>query len=631
MAERLVLCGGLTTRRADRSWVIELDTQAKKGAPAKVNLQIWDISSRMVQDVPDVLTDLVEIASYVYCADQFTKRGTDLMRDMGADWRRHFTFRIPVRRPDLWTSAPVLAALTETLGFLSEDDYTFDFVRHPALPSLQPYLDFGERSYSCGFRPDEIILFSGGLDSFAGAVEELVGNGKNVALVSHQSSTMVASKQAALVDALRQRTRPGQLFHVPVVVNKNARQGCEYTQRSRSFLFAALGIVVAALFRRKTIRFFENGIVSLNFPTAAHVLGARATRTTHPRVLEGFSRLFSTILEDDIKAENPFFWKTKSEVAQLIAGRGCADLIAETFSCTRVRQATRNGKHCGVCSQCIDRRFAILGAGLGQHEPEGTYEIDLLRDERKPGPDLTMAETYVLAAGKVAKMTEMGFLATYGQAYRVLGNLPGSREENAKRIYELCKRHAETVCKVVDLGIADHASLLRAQHLPSTCLLSLVVSPIAKQPGYLDQAEVEPKPSEQAQADPTRYGKRPIVFAIDDEQRCVRFFGGVCVNGANYDLFRALGGQFHAENGPEKEGHEFVRWERLTDALGISEHTLRQRILRSRRSLSRQFREKLGWTLDQNEIIENDRWQGYRLNPRLLLVAPSQLGSHYDD
>ena len=129
-------------------------------------------------------------------------------------------------------------------------------------------------------------------------------------------------------------------------------------------------------------------------------------------------------------------------------------------------------------------------------------------------------------------------------------------------------------------------------------------------------------------ADPTRYGKRPIVFAIDDEQRCVRFFGGVCVNGASYDLFRALGDQFrfHAEN----EGHGFVRWERLTDTLRIIEHTLRQRILRSRRALSRQFREKLGWTLDQNEIIENDRWQGYRLNPRLLLVAPSQLGS-FDD
>jgi hypothetical protein len=244
-----------------------------------------------------------------------------------------------------------------------------------------------------------------------------------------------------------------------------------------------------------------------------------------------------------------------------------------------------------------------------------------------------MAKTYVLAAGKVAKMTEIGFLSTYGQAYRVLNHLPGSREESAKRIYELCKRHGDTVCKVVDGGISDHAPLLRAQQLPSTCLLSLVVSPIAKQPGYLDPAENEPKSTDQAMADPTRYVRRPIVFAIDDEQRCVRFFGGVRANGANYVLFKALGDRFrfHVENGSEKDGHEFVKWQRLTDDLGISQHTLRQRVRRCRRSLSSQFNEKLGWTLDRNEVIENDHWQGYRLNPHLLLVASSQLESEHDD
>jgi hypothetical protein len=38
-----------------------------------------------------------------------------------------------------------------------------------------------------------VILFSGGLDSLAGAVDELTTS--KVALVSHQSSTTVASKQ----------------------------------------------------------------------------------------------------------------------------------------------------------------------------------------------------------------------------------------------------------------------------------------------------------------------------------------------------------------------------------------------------------------------------------------------------
>jgi hypothetical protein len=632
MAERLVLCGGLKTKRADRSRVIELDTQAKKGTAAKVNLQIWDISSRMVQDVPDVLADLLEIASYVYCADQFTKRGNDLMRNMGADWRRSFLFRIPVRRPDLWTSAPVLEALTDTLGFLSEDDYTFDFVRHPDPPPLQPYLDFGEPSYSSGFRPDEVVLFSGGLDSFAGAVEELIGNGKNVALVSHRSSTMVASKQAALIEALRRRTRGGQLFHVPVVVNKNARQGCEFTQRSRSFLFASLGIVVAALFRRKVVRFFENGIVSLNFPTADHVLGARATRTTHPRVLQGFSRLFSTLLDDDIKVDNPFFWKTKSEVTSVIAERGHTDLIRETFSCTRVRQATRNGKHCGVCSQCIDRRFGILGAGLGEHEPADAYEVDLFRDERKPGPDLTMAETYVLAAGKVAKMTEIGFLSTYGQAYRVLNHLPGSREENAKRIYELCKRHADTVCKVVDAGISNHAPLLRAQQLPSTCLLSLVVSPIAKQPAYADPLERQPKASEQAEIEVSEISRQPLVFAIDEEHRCVRFWDGIAANGADYEFLKVLADQFRhdLENGSDCNDVTYLKKERLMRELDLEEHSFRQRVRRCRVSLEKQFREKLGQPLGESDIIENRRWRGYRLNPSLLLVDPRRLRSGED-
>jgi hypothetical protein len=28
-----------------------------------------------VDNIPDVLTDMLEITAYVYCADQFTKRG----------------------------------------------------------------------------------------------------------------------------------------------------------------------------------------------------------------------------------------------------------------------------------------------------------------------------------------------------------------------------------------------------------------------------------------------------------------------------------------------------------------------------------------------------------------------------
>jgi hypothetical protein len=40
------------------------------GNNPNVDLEITDISRRLSSNVPDILTDLVEIASYVYCADQ---------------------------------------------------------------------------------------------------------------------------------------------------------------------------------------------------------------------------------------------------------------------------------------------------------------------------------------------------------------------------------------------------------------------------------------------------------------------------------------------------------------------------------------------------------------------------------
>ena len=546
---------------------------------------------------------------------------------MGTDWRRNFVFRIPVRCSEVWSSPAVISALTDILSFLSEDEYRFEFVTHQNAPSLHPYLDLGEPSSEHGFRPDEVVLFSGGLDSFAGSVELLLREGKNVALVSHQSSTMVASRQTMLVDALRQRTRPRQLFHVPVVINKNHERGCEFTQRTRSFLFAALGAVVAALFGRNRILFFENGIVSLNFPTAEHVLGARATRTTHPRVIEGFSRLFSTLLCDTIAVENPFFWKTKSEVVQVIADLGCADLIDETFSCTRVRKATQIGKHCGVCSQCIDRRFGILGAGLEGHEAADRYDTDLFTGARNPGPDLTMAETYVLTANRMAAMSETAFLASYGQTFRVLRHLPGSPDENAKRIYELHKRHAQSVGCAVDTAITVHASALRTQGLPPTCLLSMVVAQSAGEQEYKDPTELELKPSEQAAADHTRYLQRPIVFAIDEERQAARFHGGVVVTGANYRLLKALADQFRSdlEKGVAKQNYAYLNKERLTKVLNITEHSLRQRVSRCRKDITGGFLEKIGCFIADNDVIENQGWRGYRLNPSLLLVTPAQL------
>src|SRR5216684_1577854 len=189
--EHLVLCGGLDRPRKGNVSRLDLNLH---GTSPNVRLQIADISKRLLMNIPDVLVDLLEVASYIYAADAAISRGGKTDARMGAWWRRKFRFVIPVRQPDLWSSDPVLSALIETLSFLSEDDYELEFRPLENPPAVESYFEFPDPERT-GFTPDEVILFSGGLDSFAGTVEELVAHGRKVALVSHRSASKIAGAQ----------------------------------------------------------------------------------------------------------------------------------------------------------------------------------------------------------------------------------------------------------------------------------------------------------------------------------------------------------------------------------------------------------------------------------------------------
>ena len=105
---------------------LALDVQ---GTGKNVNLRISDISRSMVSNIPELLLDLLEVAAYVYCADQHAPRGSDKLTLAGSSWRRQLHFVIPVRRHDVWSRPAVLETLTDTLSFLSDDGFSFEFVR----------------------------------------------------------------------------------------------------------------------------------------------------------------------------------------------------------------------------------------------------------------------------------------------------------------------------------------------------------------------------------------------------------------------------------------------------------------------------------------------------------------------
>src|SRR5690348_6406968 len=92
------------------------------GPHRNVHLKIADVRQAMVKPVPAVLRDLIDIAVFVYCADQAVTRGGDGVQDFGENWRRNFFFRIPVRSPQTWRDISVVNLLTSTLSFMSEDE-----------------------------------------------------------------------------------------------------------------------------------------------------------------------------------------------------------------------------------------------------------------------------------------------------------------------------------------------------------------------------------------------------------------------------------------------------------------------------------------------------------------------------
>jgi hypothetical protein len=272
MLEQLFMCGPAALARPPPR-ARELSTT---GPNPNINLKIEDISKRLVIDVPDLLADLIEIATYVFVADQVTTRGGDRFLHMGRRWRRKFRFVIAVREPNRWSSPEVLGGLTDLLSFLSEDYFRFEFLPLPDAPSFKSYLDLNKEDAGTP-NASEVILFSGGLDSLAGAVDELAAHARRLVLVSHRSSPTMFERQKYLARVLQERF-PGRLLHVPVqITTGGGLRVAEYTQRTRAFLFAAIATAVALIVGAHRIRFFENGIMSFNLPIAPQIVGTRAT------------------------------------------------------------------------------------------------------------------------------------------------------------------------------------------------------------------------------------------------------------------------------------------------------------------------------------------------------------------
>ena len=626
MGETLILCGGAKAGASGMTNTLRL---ALSGPNENIALKIEDISRRMLAEVPPVLTDLLEIATYVYCADQLVSRGGATMQNLGVDWRRNLRFVVPVREPELWQAPEIRDNLEHLLAFMSEDTIRFDFIPAEAPASINRYFNFGSGA-DASFPAEDVALFSGGLDSLAGTVETLEREKARLLLVSHQSSTKIAGHQRHLVRELRRRF-PGKLLHVPVRITKKGIRTVETTQRSRSFLFAAVAVTVSRLSGIDGVRFFENGVVSFNLPIAGQIIGARATRSTHPRVMHDLQVFFTALLGRAIRIDNPYIWKTKAEVASVLKASSHGDLVPYSVSCSHSHGMTRLKTHCGRCSQCLDRRFGTLAAGMADADPEEMYDTDLLTGARAEGVDLTMAESFVRHAQDLTRLSDLDFTGRFGgHVARALSGFPKLKAEQVMRnTIDLHRRHGEAIVSVLGDGFQQHANELATGSLPESCILRLVGNtPTNIRPSPI-QDLTESFDLEQQEADSRNFrSTSEILLALDTDRGELLIRGIPAIRRPTlYAVVQRLVRNYEEDRGrglaPEKYRYEST--ERLTKSLDIEDTTLRRRILRFRRAVADSFQEHLGLTLAGDAVIQSVKWEGYRINPDVRVIAPDQL------
>jgi 7-cyano-7-deazaguanine synthase in queuosine biosynthesis len=299
--------------------------------------------------------DLVNLAAITYTADLRVWRGYN---DEDG-WTREILVYVPVADVELWNAAAGI--LCDLLRFLTGDNWRVSFRAATGVLA-------GTLGKPTVRSPEGVCLFSGGLDSYVGAID-LLASGKHLALVGHYGNTQ--REQLAAYESLKPvydlQMIPLWFYLVPPKSSKD--QVVELTMRSRSILFLTLGTAVATALPAGTPLYIaENGLISLNVPLTFGRTGTLSTRTTHPHTIALYRKLIEA-LGISVPLHTPYRFKTKGEML-----RDCGDKevlksgIHSTMSCSRPQSGRFHGRpvgqHCGYCVPCIIRRAALTAVKL---------------------------------------------------------------------------------------------------------------------------------------------------------------------------------------------------------------------------------------------------------------------------
>lgn len=471
----LFLCDGAARPPdlADPAWgdPIAIST---RGDDPELSLVLEGLARKVLGEVDPRARDLIRIAACCYAADLRVRRGgVDVHRER---WRRELALGIPVAEPEFWADPDVVARLSEALGFGTEDAWTFRFA-----PEQRG--DGGQLRVVWAKDPPRIelntvVLASGGADSLCALVDAL-RHGANPVVVSHWPAQHIRSRQDTLLRAVKGRFDRWEVPHASFEIHRRGKQPVESSQRTRGFLYAALGAAIAAHHGVGEVRLADNGYVSVNPPITAELVGALASRGTHPKFLHLVNRLLERVFPG-VRVVNPLWNRTRAQALRSLAEAECADLLAHTYSCGKQQGHHKGRPLCGGCSQCVDRRVAVIAAGLEAYDPVARYELDLFRGELPAGEPRTVALDFVRLAWETRGLAPRALYDRLPQLDDCLVPDDPDFAATEASIARVLLDHAEETMAVVEAMTTRLSADLATHRLPATSLLPLWIgSPTA--------------------------------------------------------------------------------------------------------------------------------------------------------
>lgn len=344
------------------------------------------------QRMNSIYEDLFVIGLSVFALDKRISRSLFL-----DSWTRKIEVSIPVLERDKWDNCKI--QWSKILSFLTGDEWKVSF--------RQATTEYGShknknRKYIDLSGCDCVSLFSGGLDSYCGAIK-LLQEGHSPVLVGHNEYPKLRYIQEQFCENFNECFPSQKSVFLGFTAGARApfktdEQLCrvENTSRGRSLLFLCAAVSIAGIMGKQVPVYIpENGFIGLNVALTNGRKGSCSTRTTHPYFLNSLNELIASVgIQNHIS--NFFAFNTKREIVNMVsetdAFKRC---YKNTISCSHpcVARYNRVGSreypvNCGFCYPCIIRKSSLQGVESKENEVRKASEFIEAEADKNKSADL---------------------------------------------------------------------------------------------------------------------------------------------------------------------------------------------------------------------------------------------------